>query len=311
MTPPGTGTDPRRRALFLLAVLALVWGTNWPLFPYAVREVSVWTFRAVSMLLAGALLLAVARSRGQRLAIARTHWPVLCLAAWSYLLVWNVASTYAAVLIPSGQAALLGFTMPLWAALITWALWREPITARMAAALALGAAGVGLLIWRSAEAYAHAPLGLACGLLAAVGWAVGTLVLKRSRLGAAGVPATVLTGWQLLIAAVPVAVVALLRAQAAGQGWFVPGVFSLAVIAYILVVPMALGNVVWFSIVGLLPAQVAGLGSIAVPMVAMVAGALVHGEPLGPVQWAAMACCAGGLWLALPRAAPARGAGSG
>jgi hypothetical protein len=32
----------------------------------------------------------------------------------------------------------------------------------------------------------------------------------------------------------------------------------------------------------------------------------VHGEPLGPLQWAAMACCAAGLSLALlkPRAAP-------
>jgi drug/metabolite transporter (DMT)-like permease len=36
-----------------------------------------------------------------------------------------------------------------------------------------------------------------------------------------------------------------------------------------------------------------------VPMVAMVTGAAVRGEPLGPLQWAAMACCAGALWLAL------------
>ena len=65
-------------------------------------------------------------------------------------------------------------------------------------------------------------------------------------------------------------------------------------------VPMGLGNVAWFSIVGLLPAHVAGLASIAVPMVAMVAGAVVHGEPLGLVQWAAMACCGAALALALP-----------
>ena len=35
----------------------------------------------------------------------------------------------------------------------------------------------------------------------------------------------------------------------------------------------------------------AGLSSILVPVVAMIAGALMHGEPLGPVQWAAMAGC--------------------
>lgn len=302
---------PRRRALALLMLLALVWGTNWPLFPYAVREVSVWTFRGVSMTLAGLLLLAVARLRGQPLAIPRKHWPVVTAAALAYLLVWNIASTYAAILIPSGQAALIGFTMPLWAALAAWALFKEPITLRMLLALALGAAGVGLLMSRSAAAYAQAPLGVAMGLLAAIGWASGTIILKRSSIAEAGVAATVLTGWQLLIAAVPVAIVAFGKAQMEGQGWFMPSWTSILLIAYILAVPMSLGNVAWFSIVGLLPAHVAGLSSIAVPMVAMVAGALVHGEPLGIAQWAAMACCGAALALALPaQAARAMRAGT-
>jgi drug/metabolite transporter (DMT)-like permease len=63
---------------------------------------------------------------------------------------------------------------------------------------------------------------------------------------------------------------------------------------------------VWFSIVGLLPAHVAGLSTILVPVVAMVSGALVHGEPLGPVQLAAMACCGAALALALLFPQPAR-----
>jgi hypothetical protein len=57
--PPAPSSIPPR-ALALLAVLTLVWGTNWPLFPLAVREVSVWTFRAVSVSIAGVALLAVA-----------------------------------------------------------------------------------------------------------------------------------------------------------------------------------------------------------------------------------------------------------
>ena len=46
------------RALVLLAILTLVWGTNWPLFPLAAREVSVWTFRAVSVFAADCVPLA-------------------------------------------------------------------------------------------------------------------------------------------------------------------------------------------------------------------------------------------------------------
>jgi drug/metabolite transporter (DMT)-like permease len=77
-------------------------------------------------------------------------------------------------------------------------------------------------------------------------------------------------------------------------------------IAYITLVPMCIGNLCWFSIVGLVPAHVAGLSSILVPVVAMVSGALMHGEPLGPVQWLAMACSAAAMWLVLFKSAPAR-----
>jgi drug/metabolite transporter (DMT)-like permease len=64
-------------------------------------------------------------------------------------------------------------------------------------------------------------------------------------------------------------------------------------------VPILIGNVCWIAIVGLLPTQVAGLSAIAVPMVAMVSGALMHGEPLGLTQWLAMACTAIALGLLL------------
>ncbi|HYF59917.1 MAG TPA: DMT family transporter [Burkholderiaceae bacterium] len=289
------------RALALLVVLTLVWGTNWPLFALAVREVSVWTFRAVSMTVAGLVLLAVARARGQSIAVPRRHWPAVGAASACYLLVWNIASTYSAVLIPSGQSAVLGFTMPLWAALISWALLGERLTGRLLLALALGAAAVALLMVPSFASYADAPLGLATGLLAGVGWAVGTLIVKRANVG---VPATVLTGWQLLAAAVPIIAVAFALGD---HRWFVPSWASIAVIAYITLVPMSIGNVAWFAIVGLLPANVAGLSSISVPVVAMISGAIVHGEPLGPLQWAAIACTVAALSLTLLRPAPRAG----
>ena len=75
---------------------------------------------------------------------------------------------------------------------------------------------------------------------------------------------------------------------------------------------MAIGNVAWFTIVGLLPTTVAGLSSILVPVVAMISGALIHGEPLGLIQWTAMACCAAALRLVLvpsPAATLARAEG--
>jgi len=287
-----------RAALPAVVVLTLVWGSTWPLFPYAVHEVSVLTFRAVSVSTAGAVLLAVAAARGQSLRIPRQSWGAVVAASLIYLLVWNIAGTYAAILIPTGQAAVLGYTMPLWAALLSWLLLGQRIDRRMLAALALGAVGIGLLIWRGADAYAGAPLGFSLGLLAGLGWALGTLILKEWPVP---VGATVLTGWQLLVAALPMAIAALWLGD---RQWFVPSAQSIAVIAYITLVPMAIGNVVWFRIVDLLPVNVASLTSVMVPVLAMVSGALVHAGPLGAAQLVAIACSAGGLALALSR--PAR-----
>ena len=200
---------------------------------------------------------------------------------------------------------MLGFTMPLWLALIAWAVLGQRLGGRMLLAIVLGAAAVLLLMVRSIDAYAHAPLGFALGLLAGLGWAIGTLILKHRPVD---VPATVLTGWQLLVAAVPITLGALIL----GDGhWFVPSWSSMLVIGYIVLMPMSAGNVAWFSIVGLLPANVAALSSILVPVLAMVSGAVVRDEPLGPLQWAAMACCAAALSLALmkpSRASPRRAA---
>lgn len=277
----------------LVLVLTLVWGTTWTLFPYAVREVSVWTFRAVSVFSAGALLLACAWLRGQGLAVPRRHWLVLLLASLFSLVAWNVASTYAALLIPTGQAAVLGFTMPLWAALGAWLWMGQTLERRMLAAVALGGVGIALLIARGASSYANAPLGFGLGVVAASSWAMGTLILKRWPVQA---PAMVLTGWQLLVGSIPINAGALWLAE---TDWFVPSWSTILVIAYISVVPVAAGYAAWFTIIRLFPANVVGLTTVLVPVVAMISGAIVHDEPLGPVQWAAMTCCVAGLGLAL------------
>jgi drug/metabolite transporter (DMT)-like permease len=218
------------KALPLVVLLTIVWGTNWSLFPLAVREVSVWTFRAVSLTAGGLMLLAFARARGMSLRIPREHWTAVVAAAIVYLVVWNLASTYSAILIPSGQAAILGFTMPLWMVFVVWFAFGERPSPRMLVAIVLAALGVILLVIPGRDAYREAPAGFLLGLGAGLGWAFGTVILKRA---AVPVPALVLTAWQLLIAAAPLAVGALWLGK--GQ-WFLPSAGSLLVIAYITVV---------------------------------------------------------------------------
>jgi drug/metabolite transporter (DMT)-like permease len=282
-----------RRALVLLAVLTLIWGTNWPLFPLAMSEMSVWTFRAISVPVSGMVMLAVAALRGMPLGVPRADWPRLVAATCAYLVVWNIGSAYAAIMIPSGQSAVLAFTMPLWSALISWMVLGERMSRRLVLALALGVAAVLLLMVPNFGAYAGAPLGMVAGLVAAVGWAIGTLIIKRHRWES---PVLVLTAWQMLLTSVPLVP----SAFAFGDGhWFMPSWQTIWVVAYITLVPMCIGNVTWFAVVGLLPASIAGLSSVMVPVVAMISGALVHGEPLGPLQVTAMLFSVVSLSLAL------------
>ncbi|MDO5102146.1 MAG: DMT family transporter [Lautropia sp.] len=292
---PTQNAGVSRLALLMLFMLTLIWGTNWPLFHLAVREVSVWTFRGITMPVAGILLLLLARWRRQPLTIPRRHWPILLLTAWCFLTIWNVASTLATTMIPSGQVAILGFTMPLWAALWGWVLFRERLNRRQQLALALGGASVLVLMLPALDSYAQAPLGLFLGLLCGFGWGLATVMLKRHPIPA---PMMVLTGWQMLVAGLPILGMAWWQGD---HQWFLPSPTSIAVITYIMLVPMLLGNLMWFTLVRWLPTQIVSLSPIMIPVVAMISGALVLGEPLGPRQWLAMMLSVSALALALFR----------
>ena len=282
-----------RRALILLVLLTLIWGTNWALFPIALREISVWTFRAVGLPVSGLAMLAIAHVRGMPLQVPRADRSRLLAMTVAYMLVWNIASTYAAILIPSGQGAVLGFTMPLWAAVISRVLFGEKLSRRLIVALLLGVLAIGLMMAPGYAAYAHAPWGLAAGLLAAIAWAIGTLIIKRHQWST---PALVLTGWQMLLTALPITAGALVLGD---HQLFMPTWQTMLVGAYIVLIPMSIGSVSWFAIVGLLPPNVAGLSVVIVPVVAMITGALLHGEPLGPLQVLALLLCIGALSLTL------------
>ena len=285
----------KRHAPWLMALLTLIWGTNWPVIALAVREVSAWTFRALTLPVAGILLLLLAHRRKLPLAIPRQHWPMLLCSAWAFLALWNVATTLALTYIPSGQAALLGFTMPLWAALWSWLLFGHTLDGRQWLALLLGTAGVIVLMIPAFASYAHAPLGLVYGLASGAGWALSTVLLKHRPIP---VPTTVLTGWQLLLASVPVIIGAWLLGD---HQWFMPSASSLAAFIYITLVPMLFGNLLWFSLIQWLPPQLVSLSPIMIPMVAMVSGAIALNEPLGWQQWLAMMLSASGLGLMLFR----------
>jgi drug/metabolite transporter (DMT)-like permease len=286
------------KVLALLGTLTLVWGTNWPLFKIALDELPVLTFRAIVLVTASLVLLAIMLARGESFAVPRGKWPALVTASALNLFIWNIATSIAVLYIPSGHASVLAYTMPLWVALIGFAVFGQRLTGRLLAAILIGASAVVALMVPNFASYAHAPAGLFWGLFAGFCWAVGTFIVKRTSWHGMGLS---LTFWQVVITLPPILLGALLI-DGLPTHW--PSTQALVATIYTGAVPMALGTAVWFALVKLLPAQVAGLSAIAIPIVAIASGVLILHEPLSPLQALAIASTVLSLWLALM---PARG----
>ena len=80
------------KVLALLALLTLVWGTNWPMFKIALTEMPVLTFRSITMLTAFAVLTAILMVRGESFAVPKGKWPALIAASAMNILVWSIAT---------------------------------------------------------------------------------------------------------------------------------------------------------------------------------------------------------------------------
>jgi drug/metabolite transporter (DMT)-like permease len=281
------------KVLALLGTLTLVWGTNWPLFKIALDELPVLTFRAIVLVTASLVLLAIMLARGESFAVPRGKWPALVAASALNLFIWNIATSIAVLYIPSGHASVLAYTMPLWVALIGFAVFGQRLTGRLLAAILIGASAVVALMVPNFASYAHAPAGLFWGLFAGFCWAVGTFIVKRTSWQGMGLS---LTFWQVVISLPPILLGALVI-DGLPTHW--PSTQALVATIYTGAVPMALGTAAWFALVKLLPAQVAGLSAIAIPIVAIASGVLILHEPLSPLQAVAIASTVLSLWLAL------------
>jgi hypothetical protein len=100
-----------------------------------------------------------------------------------------------------GRGAIVAYTMPIWAALLSaWYLKERP-TRRRLAALALGMVGIALLIGPDLLGLGQDPVGPLLMIGAAICWAAGIVVMKGER-WRVGIMA--LTGWQLLLGGVPI-----------------------------------------------------------------------------------------------------------
>jgi drug/metabolite transporter (DMT)-like permease len=291
-------------ALLTLAALALAWGCNWSFMKLVFAEFPIWGFRAVSGFIAGLAILAFAASRDRNCwPHDRREWIWLAIASFTNVTIWQVTTAYGVQLLGSGHAAVLAFTMPLWAGLLAFFALGERLEPRFIVALAMGMAGVALLSFRGGGFALGDLPGMAFMFAAAIGWAIGTLHAKK---GKPELPMLATTAWQLILGSVPIFVLWPLMEPVR---WPQASLAAWGSAAYVTFVALIVGYVSWFRLVQILPAHIASLSSLAVPATAMVTGAIMLAEPFWLREIAALGLMLGALALVLivPALARARG----
>ena len=293
--PAATGDGAIPSAAFLLlALMTVFWGINFPIMKLALAEIEPWTFRVICLSAGAAGLFAIARIAGQNLAAPRRDWPMLVLLSFLNITCWHLLSAYGISLMAAGKASILAYTMPLWAVVFAWIILGERMTATRVAGLALGMAGMAVLIGDEWSRVQSAPAGALCIVGAAICWGLGTSVLKRRRWG---MGAVVLTGWQMVIGGIPVLAGFFLFGdppdftRLTGTAW--------TATAYAATIPMVFCHYAWTRLVALVPAGVAAISTLMIPVVGVLSSIPVAGEALRLYDLVALALVVAALVVVL------------
>ena len=291
---------PRSGILALIALCA-VWGYTWVILKEGVRFADPWDYAALRTVPGALLLFAIAAWRGESL-VLRSPRHVLMLGLWQTA-AFNGLVSWALVSGAAGKTAVLVYTMPFWTVLIAWPVLGERIRGLQWLAVALSAAGLLLVLepWALQGSFAANTLAVLTG----VSWAVAAVLTRRWRAHLA-VGTFALTAWQMLLGGLVLAVAALFLSARPVQ-WTPYFCFLLA---YATLFGTVLGWALWFYVLKLLPAGVAGLAVMAVPAIGVLSSRLQLGEQPGTVESAGMLLIGASLavlsWAALRDRAAAR-----
>jgi drug/metabolite transporter (DMT)-like permease len=276
-----------------LAITSVGWGFNWPVTKFLLGELPPLTLRGTTGVIGALLLATLALARGQTLKVDRALWPRLLLAATLNVTGWMVLMGLALLWLPASEAALIAYTMPVWASMLAWPVLGERPTLLRTISLVMAFAGLAAIMGGNGISASAAKLpGILMALAGSIGFALGTVLSKKLPLPMSPIPAA---AWQIGLGCLPVALVGLAIEtthldKLSQVGWWL--------LIYSTLIQFCIAYVSWFAALARLPASVAAIGTMAVPVIGVVASAIALGEPLGPVQIVALLFTLAGVVLA-------------
>lgn len=261
-----------RKDLILLALLTLSWGFNWPIMKIGVQDFPPLTFRTLGMI--GGLVAVWLAARFQRasLAIPKGEGMTVIKLAVPNMLMWHALIIYGVSMLSSGRAAILGYTMPVWAVLAGLVFFGERISRASLIGIALALTGAILLLSSEFSKLSGQPLGTVLVLLAAASWGYGTVIMKRTKIE---MPTISLTFWMLLFTTVLMTLMSLALEFDAMR---LPTAIEWATIIYNAIIIFGFAHVVWFRLARILPPVASSLSVMLIPVLGVFSGACLLGE---------------------------------
>jgi drug/metabolite transporter (DMT)-like permease len=279
-----------------IAILTLVWGCNWPVLKIGVSEVAPLTFRSLTLPFAALGMLLVARLSGDSLAVPREWWGRVAALALLNIAGWNAFVLFGVQQLPAGRSAIIAYTMPIWAMLISFAVLHEPLNRRKIVGLVLGMLGMLVLLGEDIRHIRSMPTGALLIIAAAILWAIGTVLLRKWK---PPIAQNTLSGWMMLLGWLPLAIAAPLfethppsyLLHLSGSAWFA--------ILYNIFLAGTVAHWAWFTLARTLPVAISSLSSLPVPVVGVISGMVILGERPGASEFIALALVLAALFAVL------------
>jgi drug/metabolite transporter (DMT)-like permease len=276
----GRAARPPRALVFAaFAAVYLIWGSTYLAIRFAIETIPPFFMASARFLTAGALLYAWAVTHGAERP-SRAHWRAATIVGALLLVGGNGSVVWAEQRVPSGVAALLAATVPLWMVLLDW---RRPGGTRprgtVFVGIAFGLGGLALLVEPSSFVSGHAtdPLGAAVLLLGSLLWAIGSIYSRHATLPSSPI---LMTGIEMLAGGVLLAVTGLLFGE---RHQFVLHAVSLRsgmALLYLIVFGALIGFTAYLWLLRVAsPAHVSTYAYVN-PVVAVILGWALAGEPL-------------------------------
>lgn len=296
------------RYLSVLVFLGAVWGASFLFIKIGVAELPAETLVAVRLVIAATVLIPVLYAGGQRLPAHPGIWARLAFLGIVGLVFPYLLITWSEQSIPSGMAAILNATTPLFSVLLAYGWTREErLSGLKLLGVAIGFAGVvmavgGASIWSNGGSWTglRPHLGV---LLAAGCYAVAGLYGRRAFHGISPlIPAT----GQLIAGAVAITPVALVLHGVPAQ---LPSAHVIGAVLALAIFGTALAYVLLYWLMERIGATRTSMVTYLLPPFALVYGALFLSEPIHVNAIAGLALVVAGILLANRRGVRRQDAG--